>query len=531
MSPEGFVQSSLRIKQAPAAVIGWCLRAHASRQHARDLDPGQVEKLSTTYLRPPFQVNLEETKTALLLGSREFRSRRRPHHVHPGDLCFRRLALAMFGLEHAGKAILLATGTTLLYIAARILYNIFLHPLRHYPGPLLWRATRLTWVIALQRGYLHLDLLALHDKYGPIVRVAPDELSYIDARAWKDIYLTGGARSGHAAIERNAVWFMKQKATEPWSIMGNDENAHARYRRAFMSAFSEKAVKEQAPLIEKYVDMMMRQFQGMAASGGGSAVVDMASWLNFVTFDISADLSFGESFGSTESGKPHPWVEISCRFGKGVALMASTNHFAPLQKVMAYMTPAKVREKMKYHRELSVQKVRQRLQVEEERPDFVQAVIRYNQEKVEKVTTEELEMNMSIFVFAGSETSSTALASVIFGLLNTPAAMGKVTEEIRSAFAREKDIDVASVSKLEYLTAVINEGMRLGPPSALTVPRVVPPSGEEICGKWVPGGVSVSSLHCSASGLTTQSPDSCDSEPIPIIPLNREFQQPQPLLS
>ncbi|KAK4941794.1 hypothetical protein LTR10_018398 [Elasticomyces elasticus] len=272
--------------------------------------------------------------------------------------------------------------------------------------------------------------------------------------------------------------------------MGYNEDAHARFRRAFMGSFSEKAVKDQSPLLEKYVELMIQRFKEMA--GSESATVDAVSWLNFVTFDISADLSFGESFESTSKSQPHPWVEIACRFGKGVALVASINHYGPLESLLRMALPKKVREKMIYHRDLTAQMVRQRLQLQDERPDFVNAVLKYNQEKTEKVTTEELELNMSVIVFAGSETTSTAMASALFHLLKTPAAMRRLTEEVRAAFNREEDIDVNSSSKLEYLSATINEAMRLGPPSVIGVPRVVPGKGEEICGKWVPGGTFVS---------------------------------------
>lgn len=394
------------------------------------------------------------------------------------------------------------TDTGKQYVALRVLHNIFLHPLRRYPGPTLWAATRLTWVVALQRGHLHQDLLRLHDQYGPVVRIAPNELSYIDAQAWKDIYTS---RPGHAVLERNPVWFRKMP-TEPWSIMGYNEDAHARFRRAFMGAFSEKAVQDQSPLLEGYVETMIQRLRAIAGKGNATmagksnmtlagsdenvAVVDAVSWLNFVTFDISADLSFGESFDSTSTGQPHPWVEIACRFGKGIALVASINHYGPLQSLLQRALPKKVREKMVYHRELSAHKVRQRLQLQEERPDFVNAVLKYNREKKEnEVTLEELEVNMSVIVFAGSETTSTAMAGALFHLLKTPAAMDLVTEEVRGAFTREEEINVNSSSKLEYLSAVINEAMRLGPPSAISVPRVVPGEGAEICGRWVPGGV------------------------------------------
>ncbi|TKA44600.1 hypothetical protein B0A54_04550 [Friedmanniomyces endolithicus] len=353
------------------------------------------------------------------------------------------------------------------YTSLRLIYNVFLHPLRDFPGPLLWKATRLRWVIALQKGYLHRDLLDLHNQYGPVVRIAPDELSYIDPQAWKDIYTT---RPGHATIERGAVWFQKATPDEPFTIMGHNEDHHARYRRAFMGAFSDKAIKDQSPQIEEYVDLMMQKFKERGENG---------------------NLSFGRSFGSISRGQAHPWVEIAVQFGKGIALIASVNYYAPLQKLLKFVLPAKVREKMMYHRQLSAQKVQQRLELQETRQDFIGSVLRYNSEKTEKVTPKELELNMSIFVFAGSETTSTAIAAILFGLLKSPAALIKVTEEVRSSFDAEGDITVASTTGLHYLIAVISEGMRLGPPSAITPPRIIPRGGAEICGKVVPSGTFV----------------------------------------
>ncbi|KAL1638492.1 hypothetical protein SLS56_000301 [Neofusicoccum ribis] len=57
---------------------------------------------------------------------------------------------------------------TILYLLARILYNIHLHPLRSYPGPALWAATRLPWHHASLRGDLAWTLLSLHQRHGPV---------------------------------------------------------------------------------------------------------------------------------------------------------------------------------------------------------------------------------------------------------------------------------------------------------------------------------------------------------------------------
>lgn len=70
----------------------------------------------------------------------------------------------------------------------KVLYNLFAHPLRTYPGPLLARATLLVYHRQILSGYKHLWLQKLHEKYGTVVRVSPNVLSIIEPDAWKDAY-------------------------------------------------------------------------------------------------------------------------------------------------------------------------------------------------------------------------------------------------------------------------------------------------------------------------------------------------------
>jgi cytochrome P450 len=76
----------------------------------------------------------------------------------------------------------------------------------------------------------------------------------------------------------------------------------------------------------------------------------------------------------------------------------------------------------------------------------------------------EIELNMSILVFAGSETTASALSGIIRMLLQNRPAMAVLKSEIRASFKVESDIEIASVGRLAYLNAVIEEGMRLCPP-------------------------------------------------------------------
>jgi cytochrome P450 len=318
------------------------------------------------------------------------------------------------------------------------------------------------------------------------VRVAPDELSYVSSDAWKDIY-------GNRNIPKNRVWAGQEEENHPVSIVSTDEGTHLRNRRALAGAFTEHAIAEHAPLLEGLIETMMQKLSEAVARNNGCAVVDFTDWFNWLTFDISGALSFGETFGSVAAGRAHPWVEISCSFGKGIALMASINFFRPLNKLLKLAMPRSIMQKMKYHRELAHEKLMQRLAMEDkaEAQDYVGSILAYNQEKGEiKIPDDEIEANMTVLIFAGSETTSTALTAILTELLQNRAALTKLVTEIRENFKKEEDITISSVAKLDYLTAVIQEGIRMGPPTAVALPRITPSGGEVICGQYVPGNVS-----------------------------------------
>lgn len=74
-----------------------------------------------------------------------------------------------------------------LYIAQVIYYVVF-HPLQKIPGPFLARFSGLWRNIRYFRGTWHDDVLKLHEKYGPVVRIAPNEVSFVDRKALLVLY-------------------------------------------------------------------------------------------------------------------------------------------------------------------------------------------------------------------------------------------------------------------------------------------------------------------------------------------------------
>lgn len=328
-----------------------------------------------------------------------------------------------------------------------------------------------------------------HDRYGAIVRIAPNELSFTDPQAWKDIY---GNRPGHQPFERNRTWFKAAKPGDPESIMGPNEEAHARYRKTLVHAFSDKSLKEQAPMIESHVDQLITKLREVSKD----SPIDLVEWLNFTTFDIAGDLCFGESFDCLKNGKAHPWVEVSYDFGKGLALIAAVNFYPPLDRLLRLVIPKQIMQRTTDHIAMSRAKVMKRLASDSDRPDFVTHILRQNKENEAKaerkaMSPAEIGLNMTVLIFAGSETTSSALSGMMRMLLQNKAILAKLVHEVRSSFLNEAAITMSSVGRLEYLEAVINEGLRLCPPVVIGVPRISPVEGELVCGQFVPGGVSL----------------------------------------
>lgn len=73
-------------------------------------------------------------------------------------------------------------------VAAQIIYSILFHPLRNVPGPFFAKFTELWRTSRYLAGNWHYDICELHRKYGPVVRLSPNEVSFVDKEALTKLY-------------------------------------------------------------------------------------------------------------------------------------------------------------------------------------------------------------------------------------------------------------------------------------------------------------------------------------------------------
>ena len=184
------------------------------------------------------------------------------------------------------------------------IYNLYFHPLRHFPGPKLAAATPFPFVWRLLNGRFPAWTDSLHEKYGVVVRVHPDELSFIGSSAWADIYLA------RPQLPKPTFGVLETPNGVPSIGTIPDPETHGRQRKILSHAFSDRALREQEYILQKYSDLLITRLQDQVRQGKGVSEVNICDWYNFTTFDVLGDLCFAESFHCLEKGDNHPWVSL-----------------------------------------------------------------------------------------------------------------------------------------------------------------------------------------------------------------------------
>jgi cytochrome P450 len=125
-----------------------------------------------------------------------------------------------------------------------------------------------------------------HDRYGDVVRIAPNELSFKTPQAYKDIYNhAGGDRS---PFLKSKYFYDRGAVKHPDIVFTIDPEQHRQQRRSLSHAFSTKALRGAEDTIQNHVKLFIRQISQRA--GPTTSGVDVSTVFNWLTFDIIGKL-------------------------------------------------------------------------------------------------------------------------------------------------------------------------------------------------------------------------------------------------
>ncbi|KAI2615409.1 isotrichodermin C-15 hydroxylase [Hypoxylon sp. NC1633] len=357
-----------------------------------------------------------------------------------------------------------------------MVFNVFLHPLRKYPGDRWGVASRLPYLWAKFHGTATHRSKRLHDKYGDVVRIAPDTLSYSTSQAWSDIYGPKQSKM-RGNIPKDPLFL----TGTPESLVGADEENHRRIRRFAAPGFSERSVALQYDLLERYTALFISRLRDESTRHGE---VDFVYWINALTTDIIGELAFGENFGGLESGEVHPWLRAIFKFMKLAFLAIELKRFPRWVGRLCRLIVTGTMKRPGKVRSFGNDAVQRRMALGTDRPDLLSSMIKQHEQG--KVSEGEVREAAVTFIIAGSETTATLLSGCLYLLCQNPVIMQKITDIIRSDYTSAADLNFVKLQNHEYLNAVLNEALRLYPPApdslfrrtkepAVVLGEVVPP--------------------------------------------------------
>jgi len=324
----------------------------------------------------------------------------------------------------------------------------------------------------------------VHQKYGDAVRIRPNEISFASAESYKDIY--GHASNGRRPFLKSDFYEVKDKT--PHVASTRDPIEHRDLRQALSSAFSAKSLRGQEVIVHKYVNLFIEQLGKLGSPG--TEGVNIPEALNWVTFDIIGDLAFGEPFGATKDGRTHHWVSIIADTTYWDELVSLRERMPLFKLLFPFLVPGDFSKERAMHMKMTEETTTARVSRKDTaaRGDFFKHILDKGIWDESKLVS-----HADALIVAGSETTASTLASLVYFLTKNAQCMATLQEEVRNAFDTYDQINGDSTAKLTYLPAVIEEGLRMYPPAAFGMPRLSP--GATVAGHYVPAGAVVSTQN------------------------------------
>ncbi|KAF2023029.1 cytochrome P450 [Setomelanomma holmii] len=337
-------------------------------------------------------------------------------------------------------------------------------------------------------GDMHAVQRELHDRYGPIIRIAPNEVTTIELSAIPRIYRN---QQPLKKTDFYSVWGGGNISKQLDTFTQTDEKAHSGYRRIVTPVYTLSNVLKSEDYINKHADLKIP--------------IDLGVWLQMYAFDVIGEIFFGSMFGFLEKGEDHGEFIASLDALMPVLCITAIGptYLRPLIMSSAIVSPTALRavKALEGIRQAALAAGGKRKRDIEDgvahRNDMLQQLFDIVREKGEKVnfSSDEATLEAYVAMFAGSDTTAVAFRAVFYHLMKNPAALATAHNEIDMAYAAgslSSPIKYAeTTTKLPYICAVIKEAMRMHPSVGLSMQRHAPQEGLDLAGKFIPKGYRV----------------------------------------
>ncbi|KXT07151.1 hypothetical protein AC578_2496 [Pseudocercospora eumusae] len=360
----------------------------------------------------------------------------------------------------------------LLYLALLGIRRILFPHGPHIPGPLLARLTHLYefyYDVVLGGQYIW-AIQAMHETYGPIVRINPKEIHIQDAEFFDEIYAGPGRK-------RDKETYYDAGSSES-IFMTRDHELHRVRRAALAPYFSMTKIRQLQPGIESVIRSFLSRLDDCRLCG---TVLPASRAFAALTNDIITEYAFASCQNLLRS--PDLQTGFSDVDRNGARFRHLAKHWPWLLNTMKMLPEgllARLNPEFKMKRAIGRKVYEQIEYIHTQRHRFdsdskttiFHDVLDSDLPEQEKVP-DRLYHDARDLITAGTLTASATLTEITFHLLNNPKVLRKLKEEIMLVMP---NVDVLpsfhEVQRLPFMRAVVNEGLRLNNGVSLRLPRI-----------------------------------------------------------
>ncbi|KUJ24271.1 cytochrome P450 [Mollisia scopiformis] len=372
------------------------------------------------------------------------------------------------------------------------IYNRYFHPLSHIPGPFWSSVTDLFKLYVLLSQDLSTMGIELHKKYGPVVRVAPNMLSFSDPYMIPRIY--------HKKADKSDFWTPGALGRPPAMIQVKDHQEHAAKRRILAPAISGRNLIQLEHRLDERLSRTMNALDTGFAFTHKSC--NLPDWVRWFLYDAFTDMTFGEVLDFT--GNEKDVYGMLQAFRGSAWIIGLTTMFpwimGPLYgspMLSQYFLPSS-RDKDGVGKMMRLRNkfIKNNLLNPTETQDCIFNKFLQSQ-SMHPVTlsTDDIKAEVLMMMAAAPDTTLALICSVVDNIIRNPQVYQELEKEIEILEVQGlfscRVVSYADVQCMPYLSACILEASRICPPVPVLLPRRISKGGVRLNGIYVPEGAEV----------------------------------------
>lgn len=246
------------------------------------------------------------------------------------------------------------------------------------------------------------------------------------------------------------------------SVLGIEGDRHRRRRQLVMPSFHGDRLSGYGDLI----NTLTHQICDRLSPG---EVFSARSVTQQVSLQVIFEVVFGLSEGSETEAIKHLLTQMADKFSS--PLTSALLFFPALQRDWGDWSPwgAFLRLRQQVDELVYAELARRRAQPDRRRTDILSLLMAAHDEDGQSMSDNELRDEIMALLFAGHETTATAMAWGLYWLHQKPQVKAKLLHELDGL---APNLDPMTLARQPYLTAVCQETLRRSPVAMLTFPRM-----------------------------------------------------------